>query len=231
MPVAELSDPGRALPAAHQLAPPHPSPGRPHRYDAPGSRGDLSAADRGLRGAPRRRGTAHRRHRGRRRAPDAPGRWPMSASRQQAPNLRAASSVLPDRVKEGGRAVLAPVVRLAMALHLTPNTITVIGLGITLVASVLVATGWLLVGAADPHRRIAARRRRRGAGPRHRRRHPFGASWTRPSTGRRGDPVHRHRRLVPHPPRTPSGRSWPSWWRWPARSWSATRTPGQRASG
>jgi CDP-diacylglycerol--glycerol-3-phosphate 3-phosphatidyltransferase len=35
-----------------------------------------------------------------------------------------------------------------MALHLTPNTITVIGLFITLVASVFVATGWLLVGAA-----------------------------------------------------------------------------------
>jgi CDP-diacylglycerol--glycerol-3-phosphate 3-phosphatidyltransferase len=35
-----------------------------------------------------------------------------------------------------------------MALHLTPNTITVIGLLITLVASVLVASGWLIVGAA-----------------------------------------------------------------------------------
>jgi CDP-diacylglycerol--glycerol-3-phosphate 3-phosphatidyltransferase len=39
-------------------------------------------------------------------------------------------------------------VRLAVALHLTPNTITVIGLGITIVASALVATGWLLLGAA-----------------------------------------------------------------------------------
>jgi CDP-diacylglycerol--glycerol-3-phosphate 3-phosphatidyltransferase len=56
--------------------------------------------------------------------------------------------VLPAWVKEGGRAVLAPVVRLAMALHLTPNTITVIGLLITLVASVLVASGWLILGAA-----------------------------------------------------------------------------------
>jgi CDP-diacylglycerol--glycerol-3-phosphate 3-phosphatidyltransferase len=51
-------------------------------------------------------------------------------------------------VKEGGRAVLAPVVRLAMALHLTPNTITVIGLGITIVAATLVALDWLLLGAA-----------------------------------------------------------------------------------
>jgi CDP-diacylglycerol--glycerol-3-phosphate 3-phosphatidyltransferase len=56
--------------------------------------------------------------------------------------------VLPAWVKEGGRAILAPIVRLAMALHLTPNTITVIGLLITLGASVLVASGWLILGAA-----------------------------------------------------------------------------------
>ncbi|HSI99217.1 MAG TPA: CDP-alcohol phosphatidyltransferase family protein [Patescibacteria group bacterium] len=72
----------------------------------------------------------------------------MSASAPQAPNLRRGESMLPAWVKEGGRAVLAPVVRLAMALHLTPNTITVIGLLITLVASVLVASGWLILGAA-----------------------------------------------------------------------------------
>ena len=72
----------------------------------------------------------------------------MSASQPHAPNLRRGDSVLPSWVKEGGRAVLAPIVRLAMALHLTPNTITVIGLGITLLASTLVASGWLLVGAA-----------------------------------------------------------------------------------
>lgn len=71
----------------------------------------------------------------------------MSASRPHAPNL-GGDSVLPAWVKEGGRAVLAPVVRLAMALRLTPNTITVIGLLITLAASVLIANGWLLVGAA-----------------------------------------------------------------------------------
>ena len=70
----------------------------------------------------------------------------MSASRPHAPNLRG-DSVLPARIKEGGRAVLAPVVRLAMALRLTPNTITVIGLAITLLASVLIGTGWLLLGA------------------------------------------------------------------------------------
>ncbi len=72
----------------------------------------------------------------------------MSASQPQAPNLRRGDSVLPAWVKEGGRAVLAPVVRLAMALHLTPNTITVIGLVITIVAAALVGSGWLLVGAA-----------------------------------------------------------------------------------
>jgi CDP-diacylglycerol--glycerol-3-phosphate 3-phosphatidyltransferase len=35
-----------------------------------------------------------------------------------------------------------------MALHLTPNTITVIGLGITIVAATLIALDWLLLGAA-----------------------------------------------------------------------------------
>ena len=65
-----------------------------------------------------------------------------------APHVRRGDSVLPAWVKEGGRAVLAPVVRVAIALHLTPNTITVIGLGITIVASVLVALDWLLLGAA-----------------------------------------------------------------------------------
>jgi CDP-diacylglycerol---glycerol-3-phosphate 3-phosphatidyltransferase len=72
----------------------------------------------------------------------------MSASQPHAPNLRHSDSLLPTRVKEGARAVLAPVVRLAIALHLTPNTITVIGLVITIVASALIGTGWLLLGAA-----------------------------------------------------------------------------------
>ena len=72
----------------------------------------------------------------------------MSASRQHAEDLRRGASVLPEWVKEAGRAVLAPVVRLAIALHLTPNTITVIGLLITIVASVMIANGLLLAGAA-----------------------------------------------------------------------------------
>ena len=72
----------------------------------------------------------------------------MSASRQHARELRKGASVLPSWVKDGARGILAPVVRLAMALHLTPNTITVIGLLITLAAAALVGSGWLLVGAA-----------------------------------------------------------------------------------
>lgn len=72
----------------------------------------------------------------------------MSASRPQAHDLRRGDSVLPAWVKDAGRAVLAPVVRLALALRLTPNTVTVIGLLLTLVASAMVAAGWLLAGAA-----------------------------------------------------------------------------------
>jgi CDP-diacylglycerol--glycerol-3-phosphate 3-phosphatidyltransferase len=72
----------------------------------------------------------------------------MSASQQEARELARGSSIFSSRVKQSGRALLAPVVRLAMALRLTPNTITVIGLLITVVASVLVANGLLLPGAA-----------------------------------------------------------------------------------
>jgi CDP-diacylglycerol--glycerol-3-phosphate 3-phosphatidyltransferase len=72
----------------------------------------------------------------------------MSASREHARELRRGASVLPSWVKDAGRGILAPVVRLAIALHLTPNTITVIGLLMTVVAAVLVGSGWLLVGAA-----------------------------------------------------------------------------------
>ncbi len=72
----------------------------------------------------------------------------MSISGERAHDLRRGDSVLPKWVKDAGRAILAPIVRLAIALHLTPNTITVIGMVITLIASVLVANGMLLVGAA-----------------------------------------------------------------------------------
>jgi len=72
----------------------------------------------------------------------------MSTSQDDVHDLRRGDSVVPDAVKESARGILAPVVRLAIALHLTPNTITVIGLLITIVASALVASGSLLLGAA-----------------------------------------------------------------------------------
>lgn len=72
----------------------------------------------------------------------------MSASQPHTRDLRNGDSLLSARVKETGRAVLAPVVRLAVRLHLTANTVTVIGFLIVLAASLLVAAGLLLAGAA-----------------------------------------------------------------------------------
>jgi CDP-diacylglycerol---glycerol-3-phosphate 3-phosphatidyltransferase len=63
-------------------------------------------------------------------------------------DLRRGDSLLSARVKETGRSLLAPVVRLAVRLHLTANTVTVIGFLIVVLASVLVANGQLLWGAA-----------------------------------------------------------------------------------
>lgn len=71
----------------------------------------------------------------------------MSASRSHTSDLARGESLMPARVKDDARGILRPVVRLAMALHLTPNAITVIGLLIVAVASVLVASGQLLLGA------------------------------------------------------------------------------------
>lgn len=72
----------------------------------------------------------------------------MSASREGTHNLRRGDSVLPAWVKEAVRATLRPIVGLAMAHHITPNTITVFGVLVTFLASALVAGGWLLLGAA-----------------------------------------------------------------------------------
>jgi CDP-diacylglycerol---glycerol-3-phosphate 3-phosphatidyltransferase len=72
----------------------------------------------------------------------------MSASHQHAHDLRRGDSLLSTRVKEAVRALLRPVVRLAVALHLTPNAITVIGFLIVVAAAVLVGSGNLLTGAA-----------------------------------------------------------------------------------
>jgi CDP-diacylglycerol---glycerol-3-phosphate 3-phosphatidyltransferase len=72
----------------------------------------------------------------------------MSASHSPAHDLRRGDSLLSTRAKEAARALLAPVVRLAVALRLTPNAITVIGFVVVVAAAVLVGTGNLLAGAA-----------------------------------------------------------------------------------
>ena len=72
----------------------------------------------------------------------------MSASHPSAHDLRRGDSLVSARAKEMGRAMLAPVVRLAMRLHLTANTVTVLGFLIVAVAAVLVGAGNLLAGAA-----------------------------------------------------------------------------------
>lgn len=71
----------------------------------------------------------------------------MSASHTRADELRRGDSLLSSRAKEAARALLAPVVRLAVALHLTPNAITVLGFGVVVAAAVLIGTGSLLAGA------------------------------------------------------------------------------------
>jgi CDP-diacylglycerol---glycerol-3-phosphate 3-phosphatidyltransferase len=72
----------------------------------------------------------------------------MSASGSRAHDLARGDSLVPAWAKEAGRGILAPIVRLAMALHVTPNMITVIGLLIVTAAAILVASGQLLLGAA-----------------------------------------------------------------------------------
>jgi CDP-diacylglycerol--glycerol-3-phosphate 3-phosphatidyltransferase len=71
----------------------------------------------------------------------------MSASHPSAGELPRGSSILSNRVKEAGRAVLAPLVRLALRFGITANRVTVAGFCIVIAASVLVAVGQLLVGA------------------------------------------------------------------------------------
>lgn len=71
----------------------------------------------------------------------------MSASSPRQRDLGRGPALLPARVKDGVRALLRPAVRAAQRLHLTPNTVTVIGLLIVLLASGIVASGGLLVGA------------------------------------------------------------------------------------
>lgn len=73
----------------------------------------------------------------------------MSASHPGArTRIGQGDSIVPKWLKDAGRLALLPVIRLAQALHLTPNTVTVIGLVIVSIASLLVFQGMLLAGAA-----------------------------------------------------------------------------------
>lgn len=71
----------------------------------------------------------------------------MSASHPRAHDMPRGNALLPAWVKQSGRAVLDPIVRLALALHVTANTVTVLGLVITVVAAILIGSGDLLAGA------------------------------------------------------------------------------------
>ncbi len=72
----------------------------------------------------------------------------MSASHPSAHDLARGDSLFSARAKDAGRALLSPLVRLAVRLHLTPNTVTVIGFAIVVGAAVLIGTGSLLAGSA-----------------------------------------------------------------------------------
>lgn len=72
----------------------------------------------------------------------------MSASHPSAGELPRGSSLLSNRLKEAGRAFLAPLVRLAQRLGITANRVTVAGFCIVVAAAVLIAVGQLLIGAA-----------------------------------------------------------------------------------
>ncbi len=71
----------------------------------------------------------------------------MSASREQAQDLARGGSLVPSWIKDTARSVLAPIVRMALRLHITPNTVTVIGFFIVIVAAVVIGFGGLLAGA------------------------------------------------------------------------------------
>lgn len=71
----------------------------------------------------------------------------MSASPSRAGDLPRGGPLLSDRLKEAARAFLAPIVRLAQRLGVTPNRVTVIGFGVVVIAAVLIAAGHLLIGA------------------------------------------------------------------------------------
>jgi CDP-diacylglycerol--glycerol-3-phosphate 3-phosphatidyltransferase len=71
----------------------------------------------------------------------------MSASHPRAGDLPRGGSLFSNRMKEVARGFLAPLVRLAQRLGVTPNRVTVLGFFVVVVAAGLVAIGQLLIGA------------------------------------------------------------------------------------
>jgi CDP-diacylglycerol--glycerol-3-phosphate 3-phosphatidyltransferase len=71
----------------------------------------------------------------------------MSASHPRAGDLPRGGSLLSNRMKEAARGFLAPLVRLAQRLGITPNRVTVLGFVVVVVGAGLVAIGQLLIGA------------------------------------------------------------------------------------
>ena len=69
------------------------------------------------------------------------------SSHPQTQDVPRGSSILSTRTKQAGRALLSPIVRLALALHITANMVTVFGLLIVIAAAILIGTGNLLIGA------------------------------------------------------------------------------------
>jgi len=71
----------------------------------------------------------------------------MSASHPSAHGLPRGDSLLPAWVKDAVRSILDPIVNVALALHVTANMVTVLGLVIVVVAALLIGSGALLAGA------------------------------------------------------------------------------------
>jgi CDP-diacylglycerol--glycerol-3-phosphate 3-phosphatidyltransferase len=71
----------------------------------------------------------------------------MSASHPHAHDLPRGNSLLPAWVKDAVRSILDPIVNIALALHVTANMVTVLGLVIVVVAALLIGSGSLVAGA------------------------------------------------------------------------------------
>ena len=71
----------------------------------------------------------------------------MSASHPHAHDLPRGDSLLPAWVKDAVRSILDPIVNIALAMHVTANMVTVLGLVIVVVAALLIGSGSLVAGA------------------------------------------------------------------------------------